>query len=285
MPDPSVATPVDLVHTLVRWRYRRLGFTRGSLDLGNASLSYVHFENPSARRSIVLLHGLGTSSSTWLRILHDLRKDSAILAPDLPGFGGSILAGDRTYCALAEHDAAIENVLDLVSTRPFTLVGHSLGGWLAMRYALKHPATIARLVLINPAGVLYEGIETLRQLFSIQTPADVRRLLDAMWYRYPWYFRPFTAAIFNYLKRRGIPEFVNTVVEKDFLGEELKQLKMPVSLIWGKEDHLISGRTIDILAGYIPQLHTFTIERCGHIPQLERPAQLRKTLHKILEEG
>lgn len=283
MPDRSTATPIDLVHTLVRWRYRRLGFVRGSLPLENVSFSYVQFKNSSARRSLVLLHGLGTSSSTWLKIFRDLRENSTILAPDLPGFGASTLTHGKTHCSLTEHDAAIEKALDRLPARPFTMIGHSLGGWLAMRYALKHPSNIVQLVLINPAGVLYEGVEAARQLFNIQTRADVLRLLDAMWHRYPWYFRPFTSAILTDLKKRGIPEFVNSITEKDFLGVELRQLNMPVSLIWGMEDHLISSRTIDILAEYIPRLETFMIERCGHIPQLERPGQLRRILHKILE--
>jgi pimeloyl-ACP methyl ester carboxylesterase len=162
-------------------------------------------------------------------------------------------------------------------------VGQSLGGWLCCRYAAQSPELVKHLVLIDTAGVYYPGVENLRDLFTLTSVNDTRRLLNALWHRYPWYFKPFAGSIYRELGARRMNELVASIESNDFLAEELSQLTMPVSIVWGKEDGVISLKSIDVLQKFIPHSTVHLIDECGHVPQLECPEKLAAIMNKVLE--
>ena len=164
----------------------------------------------------------------------------------------------------------------------FILLGHSLGGWLAARYALRHPERLERLILVNTAGIFYPGVEKQRELFLLREPPDALNLLTTMWYRYPLILRPFTPFVFHDLRRRRVPELVNAVRREEMLNDSLHALRMPVDLIWGMEDRLIDRQVLEVFRSEVPQACIHTIDRCGHIPQLERPDAFVTLLQTIL---
>lgn len=276
---------IDLVQKLVRSAFRRLGMESRSIELESCVLHYFEYPHPNPRGTIVLVHGLGTSSSTWLKILPVLIKSHRVIALDLPGFGFSDLKPGKSFCTMSEHRAALSTLIEHGTQSPFTLVGQSFGGWLSIRYAAEHPQGVSHLILMNTAGIYYRGVEDLRELFTIETAADIRRLLDALWYRYPWYFRPFAAAIFRDLSQRNINDVVASIEAKDFLVEELAQLRLPVSVIWGKEDKVISSASVDVIKKFVPGCNVYLINRCGHVPQLERPEEMKRIFTSILTQG
>lgn len=273
---------LDFLHNIVRRRYRAMGFESRQMESSVGTLHYIRREHPGAAGTIVFVHGLGTSSSTWLKIFPNIRRTFRILALDLPGFGFSTVKNPSGYCGLPDHIRALEDFLGALGEDPIILVGHSLGGWIGAHYAIRHPLRIGELILVDAAGVYYSGVENLKDLFTLHSVKDTRRLLDNLWHQYPWYFKPFTRLIYRELTRRHINEIVASTDNSNFLGEELSSLTMPVSIVWGKEDRAIPAGSVDVFKKFIPNANTFMIEHCGHVPQLERPDEFASILNTVL---
>jgi abhydrolase domain-containing protein 6 len=272
-----------LLHRSVRRQFRTLGFESKTLTSSVGSLHYLVREHADAQGTIVLVHGLGTSSSTWVRMLPHLKASRRIIAVDLPGFGFSTANSASGFCTINEQVEAITELIAAESQTPVLLVGQSLGGWLCCRYAARYPDRVKNLVLIDTAGVNYPGVEKLRDLFTLTSVSDARRLLNELWYHYPWYFKPFAGSIYRELASRKMNELVSSIEAKDFLGDELSGLMMPVTIIWGKQDGVISLKSLDVLQKFIPHSKVFLIDQCGHVPQLERPEELAALLREVLE--
>ena len=126
-----------LLHRSVRSQFRSLGFESRTLTSNVSTVHYLVRERANAMGTIVLVHGLGTSSSTWVRMLPHLKASHRIIAADLPGFGFSTANPARGFCTLSEHVEAISELIAAESEAPVILVGQSLGGWLCCRYAVK----------------------------------------------------------------------------------------------------------------------------------------------------
>lgn len=275
---------LDLLHKTVRRRFHSLGFESHTLESRFGRLHYLLRDHPEPATTLLLVHGLGTSSSTWLKVVPLLRGKYRIAALDLPGFGFSALNGTGTYCTLQEHVEALSVFIDAVARTPFILLGHSFGGWVSALYATRIPHNVAHLVLVDTAGVYYRGVEKLRESFTLNSVQDTRRLLNDLWFRYPWYFKPFAGAIFRELRQRGMNELVGSIDTTYFLLEELSKLSMPVSIIWGREDKVIVPESVDVLVRFVPHARAAFIDHCGHVPQLEKPAEFASVVQEILEK-
>lgn len=233
--------------------------------------------------TLVLVHGLGTSSSTWLKSVGLLPQQLRIIAPDLPGFGFSPVKGPEGFANFQKHRTALTSFLGQVTSEPIILLGHSFGGWLCTWYAATNPELVQHLILVNSVGVYYRGIESLRETFTVKSVSDTQRLLNSLWHRYPWYYRPLTGSIYRELTRRHVNELVASVDFKDLLVEELSRLTMPVSVIWGHNDRVVSHEVIDVFLKIIPRVKLQLLEECGHVPQLERPREFAAALNRALK--
>lgn len=276
---------IELLHKQIQRRYHRLGFRSDFLDVGPFRLHYYERSNESSSKYLVLLHGLGTSSSTWIRTVPKLTKEWNILAMDLPGFGLSSTRNTTTPPRFQELYWSVAAFVEKKLPNPFTLLGHSLGGWLAAKFAAQHSEWVRHLILVDNAGVFYDGTIEQEAVFQVKSVRDVRRLVNTLWFRYPWYFKPFYAAVLKDLLRRRVPEFVRSIHTEDFVNNELGALNMDVDIIWGREDNLISMKSVEVMKHAIPHSHVHLIERCGHVPQLERPEEFIKILQGLLRAG
>ncbi|MEX1139843.1 MAG: alpha/beta hydrolase [Bacteroidota bacterium] len=275
---------IQFLHRLVRKSLKSQGIASKSVSVSGTTMHYYEACPKNPRETLVLVHGLGTSASTWTHTLPDLSRDYHVIAPDLPGFGLSIPKDGFPVHTIDEYAAILEQFIEETVEGSFVLLGHSLGGWLTMKYALKHPQRVDHLILVNTAGVYFQGAEMLVDLFDIRSTKETNRLLDRIWKRYPWYFRFFTPFVFEDLVRRKVPQIVKAVQERDFVNADLPGLHLPVSVIWGMADRLLSPETLSILAERLPTRTIHTIEESGHVPQLEAPAEFLATVRKILSD-
>jgi len=259
-----------------------MGFTSEQYEIDSCRLHSFQKKGRDGSTPIVFLHGLGTSSSTWIKVLSALRRKDTIACLDLPGHGFSKIKNGDAYFTLKQMDHALDQFINRFTALPVILVGHSLGGWLAARYAVDHPDRVRRLILINHAGVQYEGVEQQKEAFTINSVEDVRKLLRQMWYHYPWYYQPFTSSIYRSLKKKQITQFISSITEVDFLNPSLSSLTMPLDIFWGTEDRLISMISLEVMKQHVPQLKAYFIARCGHVPQLESPRALAALFSGIL---
>lgn len=276
-------TLITWIHESARKRYHSLGFRSRTLETSVGMLHTLVRERRSGHGSVVLVHGLGTSSNTWIRTVSKIADHRRIVAVDLPGFGFSSVHREEGFAAFREHQIALSEVLAGCEEGPLTLVGHSFGGWLCAWFACTNPGRVQHLVLINSAGIYFQGIESLQKMFMVESVDDTRRLLNTMWYRFPWYLRPLSGAIYQELKRRHVNELVASIEADDLLVEGLSHLSMPVSLIWGRNDGIVPLGVVDTLMRLVPRAQVFFIEKCGHVPQLEKPNQFAAQLNRVLQ--
>ena len=273
---------IPLLHRFIRFRFHRLGFKSEFVESESCRLHFFQRNNRNASRNILFIHGLGTSSSTWINVIPELHELGNVSCLDLPGYGFSKSTTGDPFFSLQQMDHALEHFILRTQRLPIILIGHSLGGWIAARYAVKHPDSVCHLILINNAGIRYDGFEQQADAFTLKSVEDVRHLLQQMWFRYPWYFRPFTSSIYRTLSKKDVGRFVCSIKEEDLLNQSLASLAVPLDVIWGTEDGLISKKSIDIMKQLVPTMKAHFISRCGHVPQLERPRELSSLLKIIL---
>jgi pimeloyl-ACP methyl ester carboxylesterase len=245
-------------------------------------MHYLERQRDESPFTLILLHGLGTSSSTWVNLIPTLNNTVTVLVPDLPGHGLSTIRSGEPFFRLNELHQSVATFVREIAPGSLFMLGHSLGGWLAAHYATENPKDIRHLVLVDSAGILNEETIDQRKAFQLESLGDLRKLMNNLWFKYPWYFKLFSHAVFNDLRDRRVSEFVRTIRREDFLNEQLKDLTMKVSIVWGKEDKLISTKSLEIARRAVPQAQIHLIEQCGHVPQLERPKEFNALINKIL---
>ena len=247
-------------------------------------MHYYERQEKDRSLTLVLLHGLGTSSSTWVHVLPKLDPQWTVFALDLPGFGFSSLRNGGRFLGFDELLGSVASFIEQRVGGPFVLLGHSLGGWLAAKYAARNKSTIRRLILVNNAGILDDRTTAMAKAFDVTTWVELSRLLNTLWFRYPWYFKPFYPAILRDLRKRHVPDFVRSIHPGDFVNNDLHSLKMNVDIVWGKEDRLITMQSVEIMQRAMPAARVHLIDKCGHVPQLERPREFTVILRDLLRQ-
>lgn len=226
--------------------------------------------------TLILIHGFGEHLLTWRNLVDPLAKSYRVVAFDLPGFGGSEKpAGPYTLPATT---ARVTDFLQRWTVPPRILIGHSMGGAIAVDVALRHPEMVAALVLIAPAG-LDVGLTPItahlgpEMASAIGTWEGARAMLTPMhdpswlaeptgWERYDPTFDP----AFRHSTARVAEEF-------DFrgIGARFRDLRQPTLLIWGPDDPVVPATVGAQLDEIIPCSRLERLPRGLHRPQLETP--------------
>ncbi len=139
----------------------------------------------SAERPVVLLHGLGADASYWAGTARALvRAGRTVVLPDGPGSGRSERPRDTSGYRIPGRVAALDALFRALALDKADLVGHSLGGWTAAAFALRHPEKTGRLVLVDAGGFeLPADVEAERRRVLPEDRPGARRVLDLLFFR------------------------------------------------------------------------------------------------------
>jgi pyruvate dehydrogenase E2 component (dihydrolipoamide acetyltransferase) len=249
-------------------------------------------------RPLVLLHGLFDDSEGWVQVATD--TDRPCLAFDLPGFGGSHLPTRPRISAYAE---AVCAGLEQLALDDCALVGHSLGGAVAVAVAEKAPATVQSLALLAPAGFGPIGIADLfalpgvRQLAELSLPlAMVNPLtVTAAYATFVAHHRLPSRDLMDRVRRRafrsgpGVSSAVQAIAAagRSPRGFHRRGIGFhgPVAALWGEHDALVPRAHAAALARALPQAHVEVWAGMGHHPQRERPTQLARFIEEHAVQG
>jgi pimeloyl-ACP methyl ester carboxylesterase len=218
---------------------------------------------------VVFLHGWGLDHKAYKRALARLvAAGSRVLAPALPGFGGSAsLSDDR--CTIEGYAGWLTAFLDAVEVdEPVVVMGHSFGGGVAIRFAHDHPKRVKGLVLINSIGAsawTTRGV-ALRSMaqrplwdWGIHFPADLwplrqaRRVLPVL----------VSEALPNVVRDpRSFVRVAALARHADLTGEleALKRRRLPVVVLWGKRDRLVTRESFDEMCRVLGDPRTHTVD-------------------------
>jgi len=272
---------VFYVFTLLTMAYLWLvGARRRHLQVGTTSLVYYDIGRPDGE-PWVLLHGLGSVAASWGPVLRRLRRDCRMLVPELSELGGSRIEGGGLGVR-----QGVEAVAALIASelggRSVTLVGISLGGWLAARLALARPELVSRLVLVDAGGYHDQDWDEIERLVRVRTMADVRELYGALFVRVPWTMRVSRGAFFKAYTSRAVTGVLDRLREEDtFAAGDLARLRMPTALIWGEKDGLFRLETARAMAATLPNATLEVLPGCGHAVHLECPRRLATALRSV----
>jgi len=259
----------------------------------------VHYQEKGVGTPLVLLHGFTSSTYSWKDVFEPLSKSFRVIAVDLKGFGFSGKPdGDYTRRTQA---VLVARLLDHLKIEKAWLGGNSMGGEVALHFALQNPQRVAGLILIDGAGVDVKGSGSLapgyllvpvvgRVLMALALTSDklVREGLEKSYYNdarvtselIAYYHRPLKTRGGQLAALRARTQWGLFPIEP-----ELSRITAPTLIIWGAEDELIpieAGRKMNSL---IKESKLVIIEKCGHVPQEEMPDRVIEEITKFTALG
>jgi pimeloyl-ACP methyl ester carboxylesterase len=254
---------------------------------------------------LLLIHGMAGNFENWKAVIEPLARHHTVVAPDLPGHGGSAPgAGDYSIGALA---AGLRDLLVALGHERATLVGHSLGGGIAMQFSYQFPEITERLVLVSSGGLGPEVSPFLRaaalpgaNLFIAATAAGASTVGAALARGLAVIgLRPNAdvaevargyASLADPDRRAAFLATVRSVIgtggQRVHAGDRLYLAEgTPVLIIWGARDPMIPLHHGENAHEAIPGSRLEVFEGVGHLPQLEAPERFIAVLERFIAES
>jgi pimeloyl-ACP methyl ester carboxylesterase len=252
---------------------------------------------------VVLIHGMLNSSGHWERVARALAHDYTVIAPDLIGHGDS--AAPRGDYSLGAHAASIRDLLAATGIERATIVGHSLGGGVAMQFFYQFPQRIERLALISSGGLGHEVSPLLRTAALPGTAAllsltiQPRLLAGLAGAGARLRERGVAGGVYLQAIERALRPLQSAGAREAFLqtlravidvrgqrvsaNDRLYLLEaVPTLIVWGERDNTIPIEHGRAAARAIPGSRFATVPRAAHFPHLEEPDALAAALGEFI---
>ncbi len=268
------------------------------------SMTIAYFDSRKGDETVVLIHGLSSNLSFWRENISALSEKYRVIAVDLPGYGKS--NKNSVPCTMAFYADFLNRFLDALRLKKVNMIGQSMGGQIAITFALTYPERLHRLVLAAPAGVeTFDSTESalLKNFYSVANvkAADANVIRQnvvnnfSSWdTRFEWIVQHRTdirlASDFEQWcgsVSRGIAGMLDGPV-RSRLGE----INVPTLILFGEDDRLIpnrflhKGTTTDIAeaAGReIPDARMTMIPKAGHLLMIEQPVLFNSAVIEFLQ--
>jgi pimeloyl-ACP methyl ester carboxylesterase len=264
----------------------------------------VSYSEAGSGELLLLIHGMAGNADNWESVIEPLALRSAVIAPDFPGHGHSAPGGgDYSLGSLA---SGLRDLMLTLGHERATLVGHSLGGGVAMQFTYQFPEMVERLVLVSSGGLGPDVSPILRaaalpgaDLFISATAAAgqragslVGRGLGALGMRPSADVAEVArgyASLADGERRKAFLATLRAVVGTD--GQRVAALDklylaeaLPLLIVWGDRDPIIPVSHAEAAHQALPNSRLEIFEGVGHVPQLESPGRFIATLQRFLEE-
>ncbi|MGH9974765.1 MAG: alpha/beta fold hydrolase [Nitrososphaeraceae archaeon] len=263
-----------------------------NVTINGSNIRYREFgESSMAPKHLLFLHGLGSSSDRWIDIPEAFSRRYHTVAVDLIGFGGSD-APHLNYTINAFRDFVVAFMSSIqIDDGKTTIIGHSLGGYIAAEIAIANTKMVESLVLIDSSGMLDRPTPLLDEYLEAAMSAShekIKRVFEQL-VAQSWRVFPILVDVFiNRINRPGAKHafesaFLNSTNTKIGL-DRLKEIKdVPTLIIWGKNDNLIPFEHSSLFEQTIENSSLEIVEDAGHAPYAEKPAIVTEILHEFFK--
>jgi pimeloyl-ACP methyl ester carboxylesterase len=254
-------------------------------------------------RDVLLIHGLGGAKSSFFDTAAALSRRYRVHALDLPGFGSSSKPALAAYTARYFAKTVVD-VMDALGIERAHLVGNSMGGRVAIEVGLRHPERVYGLALLCPAVAFLRRefhpiVRLLRPEFGMLPHRFTRRMVEGQF----WSMFCDADAVDPSVADVVVEEFQriygsagarlaflasarNVYLDKPFgrggFYPRLSELTAPALFVWGTHDPLIPQAFKRHVGRWLPRAEQVVLDRCGHVPQVERPDECTSLIERFL---
>jgi pyruvate dehydrogenase E2 component (dihydrolipoamide acetyltransferase) len=259
-----------------------------TVEVGGRRLRYLA-QGEGQGTPVVLLHGFGGDLNNWLFNSEKLAEGRTAYALDLPGHGES--AKDVGQGDLVGFAETLGGFLDAVGVERAHLIGHSMGGGVALAYALDRPDRVASLTLIDSAGVGEDINDAYIEGFvAAGRRREMKQVLQLLFADPGLVHRQLVDDVLKYKRLDGVQEALETIAQAMFpggrqaavLAGELSKLSVPLLAIWGSEDQVISASHAEVLRAH-GRVEVLT--GSGHSPHMEAANEVNHLVGSFLHQA
>jgi len=229
--------------------------------------------------TLVLLHGWQSSKERWQRVKEEIKKGGIkVIVPDLPGFKKETEL--KRPWGLDDYVEWVKRSF-FINEDQFFLLGHSFGGRIAIKFAIKYPEKLSGLILVSAAGIKPKR----NPLVSIFVPI-FKKLSFLPGYRFfRKIFYRFVLKKTDYVNLKGVmKETFKKVINED-LTPLLSKIKVPTLIIWGEKDKITPLSDAFLMKKEIKNSKLEILKDIGHAPHLKDPKSLSQKILDFIEQN
>ncbi len=230
--------------------------------------------------ALLLIHGFAGDKDNFTRIARFLTPHYRVIIPDLPGFGDAGRNPAETYF-MADQVERLNGLLSQLEVHQVHIGGNSMGGFIAAQFAASHPALVASVWLLDPAGteashdtpMLQDYLTTGQMPLLGKSPDVFDIMLAATTHKTPWV----PGFVRRVLARRAIADFDlhTTILGQLHTSPKLEAtygpMPVPALVVWGKQDRVLNPKGMDSFKALFPNAQLRLMEGIGHLPMVEAP--------------
>lgn len=258
--------PGIFVEQAQRYREWRMGLRQQWIPLGGQKIHYVV---GGEGKPLVLVHGLGGTSEDWLPLIPGfIHSGYRVYALDLLGYGKSARP-DVDY-SISLEEQILKEFLDSQSLQQPDIAGWSMGGWISLKFAADNPDRVRDLVLLDSAGLKFEAVNA--AFLRPKTEAGLAKMMQVLT-PHPPYIPSFYArdllrgfAREDWIIARALKSMYTG---KDLMDGRMSTVRMPVLLVWGRQDVLTPPSIGQEMHQAMPQSVLKIFDGCGHLAPVE----------------
>lgn len=249
---------------------------------------------PQANKpALLMIHGFASNKETWLRFAKHFSKDFQVYIPDLLGHGETGFQHEWDYSAPAQARRLLQ-WMNQMNIETAHVLGHSMGGFVAGTMAVNYPYRIQSVVLISPVGVVSPEpsrvdrlIEQGKSPFLVHSRQDFAAMLGMSMSKPPYVPQPVQEYLADqYIEHR--PQLERVFADfhrKDMLDSRLDEVRMPMLLVWGGKDEMVSPSSLPVWTKGVKNTRSVVYEDLGHMPMVEDPLRVAKDVWGFLNSS
>jgi len=230
--------------------------------------------------SLILLHGLFGALSNFKDLVDFFKEKYTVYIPMLPLYDLTNL--DTSVSGLAKH---VSKFIEMKNLTNVHLLGNSLGGHIALVYALKHSDRVKTITLTGSSGLFENGMG---ETYPKRGDKDyIRKKVELTFYDPKSASQELVDEVYNIVNTRlkavKIIYLAKSAI-RHHLGDELQNIKQPVCLIWGKNDTITPPMVAEEFKKLLPNSELHWIDQCGHAPMMEVPTEFNAVFSEFLSK-